>query len=395
MIKQKKPKIPSIDDSITILIICCQSKHSKIEHDFLLNYFSQGSYTFQHILNLASKHGVLPLVYQSIHHMANTHHILKPFEMTLKSAYLQIVKKNMRMSIELIYITKLLKTHGIDSLTFKGPVLSKIAYGDITLRQYGDIDILIKKRDRLKMILLLENEGYIPEIQLKTHTKETFIKAVNVIAFYHKSSKIRIEIHWELLSKNYAVNWHEDTLWENNHSIQINNNHLPILTIELHLIYLCVHSAKHLYERIEWICDIDRLIRSNANIDWNYILYHSKKMGITRMLYLGLTLSYILFDLEIPNTVQKHINKDTEIPKLINKIIKINFSNTSKSKKGFYIFRLLLNMRENHADKVKLFYKGITTAKFDDFLFLQLPKPLTFLYPIVRLFRLIKKYSKL
>ena len=51
----------------------------------------------------------------------------------------------MLMSAELIRIMKLLEKNDIKALAFKGPVLSQMVYGDITLRQYVDLDVLIRK----------------------------------------------------------------------------------------------------------------------------------------------------------------------------------------------------------------------------------------------------------
>ena len=62
---------------------------------------------------------------------------------------------------------KLFEKYDIQALAFKGPTLAQNAYGDITLRQFGDLDILIRKKDRSRMVSILLNEQYIPEINLK------------------------------------------------------------------------------------------------------------------------------------------------------------------------------------------------------------------------------------
>ncbi len=384
----------TLDPDIYFLLKCCKPNLNNNDINSIFHSLYQKEESYDRFIKLAYKHGIVPLIYKNTKNLHQSSLILTKFIDKLKPHYQTIAQRNMLMSAELIYITKFLKTNHIESLACKGPALSQMAYGDITLRQYGDIDILIRKKDRHKMMLILEEKGYIPEIQLKENSKEIFFNTVNVIAFYKKSTGTRIEIHWELLSKNYAMDWKEEILWKNTKFIQINNSKIQVLTMENHLLYICVHSAKHLYERIEWICDIDRLIQSNQNINWQYILKEARRMGITRMLYLGLTLCKELFDLTIPEDIQKKIQNDKKIPTLINKIIKINFSKSKYEEKSFNTLILLLNMRENYIDKLKLLYKAIITPKFDDFLFLQLPKQISFLYPLVRLFRLIKKYSK-
>ncbi len=92
--------------------------------------------------------------------------------------------------------------------------------------------------------------------------------------------------------------------------------------------------------------------------------------------------------------IQNEIKKDHELPKLISKVIKINFSEAAQKGKSYSSFGLLWSMRENLSDQLRFAWRGLFAPKFDDFLFIQLPKHLTFLYPIVRPFRLVIKYFK-
>jgi hypothetical protein len=353
----------------------------------------------RHLTALASRHGILPLVYRTLKRVAREHSsLLSPLSSLelllsgLQSAYRAIARRNMLMSAELIRLVELLEGHGIGVLAFKGPVLAQMAFGDITLRQYGDLDILIHPDDISRTIDLLNPEEYIPEIHLKEGTKETFFKCVNVIGLHKKSTGVRIEIHWELLSKNYAVIWKEKSLWSTRESIWINNKEIPILSVEQHLLYLCIHGAKHLFERLEWICDIDRIVRARADIDWQNLFDEAQKMGTRRMLYLGLALCQNFFGLKLPEMITEKIRHDKAVPGLISKIIEIHFSETSYEGRDYHSFGLLWGMRENFSDQLRFAGSGLFAPKFDDFIFLQLPEKLSFLYPLIRPYRLMTKY---
>jgi hypothetical protein len=298
------------------------------------------------------------------------------------------------MSAELIHIIKLLNENNIEALAFKGPALSQMAYGDITLRQFGDLDILIRKKDRSKMMDLLLQEQYIPEIDIEKETKETFFNCVNVIGLYKGSTGVLIEVHWELLSKNYAIDWEEKSLWNTQASTKINQKNIPVLSTEQHLLYLCAHGSKHLFERLEWICDIDRSIRSNQDINWELILAEAEKLGIKRMLTLGLALSQQFFRSSLPERIQEEMAQDKKLPGLISKVIEINFSKNTQESKNYSTFGLLWSMRETLPDQLRFAWRGMFAAKFDDFKYIQLPGHLAFLYPLVRPFRLVTKYFK-
>jgi hypothetical protein len=73
----------------------------------------------------------------------------------MQSYNIEIAKTNMLMTAELIAVMKLLKDNEIEAIAFKGPTLSQMAYGDITLRQFSDLDILIDQKDIYKASKIL------------------------------------------------------------------------------------------------------------------------------------------------------------------------------------------------------------------------------------------------
>jgi hypothetical protein len=410
-----------LTDDLQFLVNCCKTDLSDKDIESILSFLSQIT-NHQSLLALnadtpvvktkvgwitaASQHGILPLVYKTIKKIIkddssrssrNTSHVARNTALLheLKVHYQSIAHRNMFMTSELIKIMNLLRENHIQALAFKGPALSRSAYGDITLRQFGDLDILIQRSDIPAMIDLLTADRYVPELALDTKMKETFLSALNVIGFYKSATNVLIEVHWELLSKNYAITWDQKALWtQKRNTVSINGTDIPLLPPEEHLLYLCVHGSKHLFERLEWVCDIDRSIRADPDINWDYLLNEAEKRGIQRMFFLGLALCQQFFGLSLPDNIRNEMEKDQTLPKLISKIIEIHFSQSAKQGKSYGTFGLLWSMRENLSDRLRFARYAFFAPKFDDFNFIQLPKPLTFLYPIIRPFRLLTKYFK-
>ncbi len=92
------------------------------------------------------------------------------------------------MSAELIRIIQLLEKNSIETLAFKGPTLSQMAYRDITLRQYGDLDILVRKKDIYKLDTLLKEHGYQRVLNLSAVQEEIYIQNAQDLGFYHPKS---------------------------------------------------------------------------------------------------------------------------------------------------------------------------------------------------------------
>lgn len=319
-------------------------------------------------IDLAYKHGLIPLLYKSCQ------------TPQLKPHYTLIVQRNMQMTMHLIALLKVLQKENISALSFKGVVLAHLAYQNISLRQFGDLDILIQDKDKDKIIECMQKYGYKPEIILKQSTQAYFLKSVNVMGFYTPDNSTLIEIHWQLLSKNYAISWDENLLWKDTIETSIFNQKVQTLNFEQQLLYLCLHSAKHLFSRLQWLCDIDHTLRSQEYIKWENLVQHADKLKIRRIFLLNLSLCHSKLDLPLPTFIHQLIKEDKQIKNIQSQVF------YSQS------FILFLKMRETYKDKFLFIYYGIFATKFDDFKYIQLPSYLGLLYLFIRPWRLLRKY---
>jgi len=376
-----------------ILVLCCKSVLTDAEKQLLYTYFQNCSC---HLLfHTASQHGVLPLLYHTLLTLFPGTYPTEEIKTELEKLRKQVrylAQKNMFMSAELIKMFRQFQSLDIKVLAFKGPTLAQSAYGDITLRQYGDLDILIKQKDVPKVIALMKKNGYSPDVHIPKGQTDHLHQLLTTIGFDKPSSSMRIEVHWELLSLNYAVTWDTEALWQKTDTVTINRSSLPTLAFEHLLPYICVHGSKHLFERMEWICDIDRIVRAQPDIDWEKINSHAKHTGIERMYLLGLSLAHRFFDLPLPSSILTKIEQDTALPKLTQTIIALHFSDTEQHIVDKNYFFILLRMRERFTDKLRFGYQAFFAPQFNDFNYLPLPRYLHFLYPLVRIYRLGQKY---
>src|SRR5579862_7429084 len=61
----------------------------------------------------------------------------------LRLCFLEGSGRNYHLAQKLIDLTSLFKEHGIPVLAYKGPTLAMVAYGDLALRSYQDLDLVI------------------------------------------------------------------------------------------------------------------------------------------------------------------------------------------------------------------------------------------------------------
>jgi hypothetical protein len=104
---------------------------------------------WERLVDLAMQHGLAALLYRGLSGIASSS-ISKGTFATLWSSSEAAAKRKRAMAAELLALLQRFDRHGIPALPFKGPVLALQLYGDVALREFGDLDILVPSCDLLR-----------------------------------------------------------------------------------------------------------------------------------------------------------------------------------------------------------------------------------------------------
>lgn len=258
----------------------------------------------------AYAHGVYPIVHTLLQMNPNVSDDIKSL---FKNTNREIALRNMNMTAELLSIVGKLKQHNIDPIAFKGPVLSQILYGGIIQRQYADLDILINENDLAEIVNLLSECGYQYE-HLADFLKNRFLlRNVKDIVVSNPQKSVHLEIHWKLFMGRLFQNVNHARLLDRREEVEIQGRILTTLSTDVLILYLLSHGSKHLWERLEWIMDVDRLCRIKPDISWSNVEALAYRMEITPFVYLGMEVCSKIFDTPFPPDIMLKVRNDQQI----------------------------------------------------------------------------------
>src|SRR6266446_7153567 len=225
----------------------------------------------------------------------------------------------LRLTAELFRILDRFTSEGIGALVVKGPVLAVRAYGDPAMRSYGDLDLLVRQRDIRRATELMIAAGYRAAVSLAAIDAG---KIPGQYLFSRADSNLLVELHNDLTLRYFPRRLPLETWFARQVYVQLDSREAPALSVEDELVLICVHGAKHLWERLMWIADVAALVSRQAKFVWERAAFSAKEVRAGRMLHMGLGLSATLLKLRLPDHVTAKVRSDKAAASLTRQILR-------------------------------------------------------------------------
>jgi len=352
--------------------------------------FLEEKVNYNYLLALALGNGVLPLLNPNIFSQCD---IKQKFITEVDN----IKRKNFFMSAQLLHLNYLLEEKQIQILPIKGPLLALHAYGDVSLRPFSDLDILVQRKDLLDVAHLLLSLGYENEHDLGVLSHPYILDHFSDISFFNPQNGITIELHWKLLKKTNAQLGNIENLFDKSINISLQNSLLKSLPLEEEFLYLCIHAAKHRFERIEWMNDLSLLFQVHEqDYNWETLLTMAKSEASLTPYLLALKILAQDYNQEVPHKASQKLLNKKKVLILYQQVWVLHTQDyvLQEKKKGIRYMELFfaIKLEDGILRKLSIFKTIFFPLYMNDILSTtQFPKPLSFLYYLVRLKRVVTK----
>jgi hypothetical protein len=276
-----------------------------------LNDAFRGTLDWPALLALAEEHGVLPLLAARLHEFAPGA-LPQQIQTKLQSWQRAQAIFTLTLTAELFQILEAFARLDIGVLVIKGPALSVRCYGHAGMRQYGDLDLIVSDKDVERTIQAMVEIGY----ELRTPFRA--IQAAKVpgeYVFMSRDKRLFVEFHTERTFRYHPEPLNVEQLFQRRASVTVDGRDVPTLSLEDELVLICVHGAKHFWERLMWIADVAALISRQAP-DWDRATAAARDVGAERILRLGLRLASDLLGAELPPQLDASVRSDRVVSRL-------------------------------------------------------------------------------
>jgi hypothetical protein len=267
------------------------------------------------LVELADEQGMLPLVTARLAQLSES---LVPVEIQaqLDEAARAQTRFTLGMTAELFRILDHFRRSRVEMLVTKGPALSQRCYADPGLRQFTDLDLIVRHRDIAKAAESMIALGYDSKIPLNTIAAE---KSPGEYVFTKRSTNLLVEFHTERTFRYHPRPLSVVKLFQRSALVHFDGQDVPALSVEDELILICIHGAKHFWERLLWIADVAALV-SRQPIDWSRAMELAQEVQAERMLHIGLLLAISVAGANLPSGIAAGVQADATAVKIAARI---------------------------------------------------------------------------
>jgi hypothetical protein len=342
------------------------------------------------VLDWARLHGVAPLLYRHLSRVGPGTVPAQPLR-RLEAVWRANVSNGLRLSRELLKLSRLLESAAIPAIPFKGPSLAIAVYGELELRPSGDLDFLVEAGDAERLWTLLESHGF--RMVMRERDWELHFESLD--------GSLIVDVHHRIAPSYLPSPGDFRALLTRAQRVRTWNDTLPTLGPEDLLLGLSlefVRDCQHRRPRLKQLCDVTELLRAYPNLDWDTTLVRARDMGSLRLLLMELLAAHALLGASLPEKVHRAAAADRVASDLAADLPRRIFEAMPEQARSLDT-RFYLRTRERVNDKLeyfrylargRLFRLGLLLKPSDqDRRFLPLPSALAFLHYLVRPVRVI------
>jgi hypothetical protein len=374
------------------LLVCCARTKLTPEVAATIRNILAGPLDWDYLLWEAEENSITPLLDRHLSAVAPDAAPAAVREQLKKTCRANTVRC-LYLTAELIHILRLFQSQNIPAIPYKGPVVAAQGYGDIALREFEDLDVILRQSDVPKAHEIILSLGYKPKFDWILSPGATASLVPGEYNYRDEVRRTMVELHTEITLRHFPVKPDLDAFIRNLAPVRLSDRDILTFTAEDLLPMLCIHGSKDFWERLSWIADVSELVQSHPALDWDRVARFAAPLHATRMLNLGLALAVRVLDASLPPEVSARVQADRVAGQVAAEVRQRLLSRPFRTLDAAGRFHFRRRMLAGKFDGWRYAMRLAVVPSEDDWQMMRLPPALAPLYVALRPLRLLQKYG--
>lgn len=200
-----------------------------------------------------------------------------------------------------------LRAAHIEPVALKGPLLSTWLYGDLGMRRFSDLDLLVDRRQRERALQVLTAAGYALRDGLSVATARVVYAGTGAWPLSHPA-ELSVDLHWRSQALGFPSPFSPAEVLRESITTAGAGADIRIPSATHATVLALLHAAKHLWASLELVLAIAHLMR-RTDIEWPRVRHVAERAGAWNACAAGMALAQRLFDARIPAAIQDRVRE--------------------------------------------------------------------------------------
>lgn len=226
--------------------------------------------------------------------------------------------RGLMLSGEAVRAVQTLRSVGVEAVMLKGPLLSQMLYGDPTIRHSIDLDLLVAWEDFRGARDALEELGYAlygHEPPWDDWRLDHWRRMAKDVTLVDRRKGIALELHHRLKSPAELIPGLGPE--QATDTVSLAGMRLRTFHPDDLFVYLCVHAATSLWDRLKWLADLRAILAGKPPLEIERLQARSAQLGTERCTALGLLLCQRIWGQPLPSSIETLVESDPQMARLI------------------------------------------------------------------------------
>ncbi|OJX91080.1 MAG: hypothetical protein BGP01_11650 [Paludibacter sp. 47-17] len=226
------------------------------------------------------KKGIAPVLWYFLSNDAEVKVIIPERDrMLYKQTYLKTLTRSMLLYNAFTEVTSELNRRNLKVVALKGIYLAEALYPKLGIRQFSDIDLLIREDDVSEVVESIKGLGYLQTASLYSRQVSEKLEHAHLPAMIKNG--VSIELHIKLHAALYEYKLDTEEFMNRAIKTLISGSEVGVLDCIDMLIHLCVHLDKHFNgSELQFYSWLDIVVLQWKNdINWEELLARCVKYG--------------------------------------------------------------------------------------------------------------------
>ncbi len=306
------------------------------------------------------------------------------------------VLRNMRQTAVMLKILDRLDAAGVSALPVKGPVWAQLLYGDLALRAWSDLDLLVGRAQVVTAHEVLLDSGFVDCGAFNKRSVRPRWGSTGQIALSSGEFGVVVDLHWDMTVSVSRRGLAFEPVLARAGTVDLLGRLVSCPGKQDVLLMTCLEGTRDLWNTVARLLDLAVQIDRMPTDEWVPLLSAARAASCERRVLVAVAHVCGVLDLEMPHPVAERVDGDRGMGTLLRLLqpVRLTGALPEDLEGRLVITRSHAWVEDRRLDRVRFVAARLFAPTPEDWETFSLPPLLEWLYYPLRLARLGVKWCK-